>query len=175
MEHQAITQAAIKLVLRTASKMTRNKTRFNTRNRGEKGKKVKLDWKLLRIEKIRLNYNATIKTIIGKMERTQDKPLSYEDFVAATMQAAEEHIEGDGRISKDWFKTSENELNKAIKMRNYWYDIWATTSAAGARERYKKARAELRKMTRKAKTKMHGAQSRKSVMDLRDTTKPKRT
>eukprot|EP00978_Attheya_sp_CCMP212_P044712 scaffold319689_cov28-Attheya_sp.AAC.1 len=71
------------------------------------------------------------------------------------MQAAEEHIKGDGRISKDWFKTSESELNKAIKMRNYWYDIWATTTAAGARDRYKKARAELRKMIRKAKTKWY--------------------
>eukprot|EP00978_Attheya_sp_CCMP212_P043607 scaffold287420_cov35-Attheya_sp.AAC.1 len=97
--------------------MTRTKTRFNTRNRDKQKdkKKVKLDWKLLRIEKIRLDYNATIKTIIGKTERTQDKPLSYEDFVTATMQAAEEHIEGDGRISKDWFKSSKNELNKAIK------------------------------------------------------------
>eukprot|EP00978_Attheya_sp_CCMP212_P022516 scaffold67214_cov53-Attheya_sp.AAC.5 len=71
------------------------------------------------------------------------------------MQAAEEHIEGDRRISEDWFKSSENEHNTAIKMRNYWYDIWATTSAVGARDRYKKARAELRKMIRKAKMKWY--------------------
>jgi hypothetical protein len=93
--------AAIQLILRIASKMTRNKTRFNTRNRGEKSKKkVKLDWKLLRIEAIRLAYNASIKTIISKEERNQENQLSYEDFVVATMQAAEEHIEGNGRISK---------------------------------------------------------------------------
>jgi hypothetical protein len=141
--------------------MTRNRTRFNTRNRGEKSKKkVKLDWKLLRIEAIRLAYNASIKTIISKEERNQESQLSYEDFVAATMQAAEEHIEGNGRISKDWFTTSEGELNKAIKMRNYWYDIWATTSVAGARVKYKEARSELRKTIRKAKKKWHEDRAR---------------
>ena len=152
--------AAIQLILRIASKMTRNKTRFNTRNRGEKSKKkVKLDWKLLRIEAIRLAYNASIKTIISKEERNQENQLSYEDFVAATMQAAEEHIEGNGRISKDWFTTSEGKLNKAIKLRNYWYDIWATTSVAGARVKCKEARSELRKMIRKGKKKMARRQS----------------
>ena len=50
---------------------------------------------------------------------------------------------------------------KTNSTRHYWYHIWATTSIAGARERYKKARAELRKMIRKAKTKWYEKKQQK--------------
>eukprot|EP00978_Attheya_sp_CCMP212_P004968 scaffold10957_cov56-Attheya_sp.AAC.1 len=71
------------------------------------------------------------------------------------MQAAEETIAGNRRISKDWFKTSEIELNRAIELRNHWYDVWATTSVPKARERYKETRSNLKREIKKAKVKWY--------------------
>eukprot|EP00978_Attheya_sp_CCMP212_P021094 scaffold61228_cov46-Attheya_sp.AAC.2 len=71
------------------------------------------------------------------------------------MQAAEETIAGNGRISKDWIRTSEVELNRAIELRNHWYNVWATRSVPKARERYKEARSNLKREIKKAKVKWY--------------------
>eukprot|EP00978_Attheya_sp_CCMP212_P004553 scaffold9932_cov42-Attheya_sp.AAC.2 len=60
------------------------------------------------------------------------------------MKAAAVTIPGEGRISKDWFRTSEDELLKAIGQRNYWFEVWIHTSIPGARTKLKEARKELR-------------------------------
>eukprot|EP00978_Attheya_sp_CCMP212_P030704 scaffold113964_cov35-Attheya_sp.AAC.3 len=100
-----------------------------------------------------MEYNMVIKRIIGETERDPENQLKYGEFIEATMQAAEETIAGNGRISKDWFKTSEVKLNQAIELRNHWYDVWATTSVPKARERYKEARSNLKREIKKAKVK----------------------
>eukprot|EP00978_Attheya_sp_CCMP212_P009820 scaffold23398_cov58-Attheya_sp.AAC.4 len=71
------------------------------------------------------------------------------------MQAAKETIAGNGRISKDWFKTSEIKLNRSIGLRNHWYNVLATTSVPKARERCKEARSNLKREIKKAKVKWY--------------------
>jgi hypothetical protein len=73
----------------------------------------------------------------------------------ATMKAAEVTIPGEGRISKDWFRTSEDELLKAIGQRNYWFEVWTHTSISGARTKLKEARKELRNQIKEAKIRWH--------------------
>eukprot|EP00978_Attheya_sp_CCMP212_P037004 scaffold171651_cov63-Attheya_sp.AAC.4 len=148
--------AAIQLKLKFATRMTGKKTRFNTRNRGEeKKKKVKLNWTRLRNKKTKMEYNMAIKRIIGETERDPENQLQYGEFIETAMQAAEENIAGNGRISEDWFKTSEIELNQGIGLRNHWHNVWVTTSVPKARERYKEVRSNLKREIKKAKVKWY--------------------
>eukprot|EP00978_Attheya_sp_CCMP212_P035088 scaffold150777_cov30-Attheya_sp.AAC.4 len=85
--------AAVKLVLRLATKLTRKKAKFNI---GEKKKRrVKIDWRLLKNRELRMQYNQELREIL-KIESDQsgcDIPYSY--FVKATIQAAEMTIQGE--------------------------------------------------------------------------------
>eukprot|EP00978_Attheya_sp_CCMP212_P023594 scaffold72636_cov45-Attheya_sp.AAC.1 len=84
------------------TRMTRKKTRFNTRNQaGKKKKKVKLNWTRLRNKKTKMEYTMAIKRIIGKTERDLENQLQYGEFIEAAMQATEENIAGKGSISKN--------------------------------------------------------------------------
>eukprot|EP00978_Attheya_sp_CCMP212_P012883 scaffold32178_cov54-Attheya_sp.AAC.1 len=69
------------------------------------------------------------------------------------MQAAEENIAGNGRSSKDWFKTSEIKLNQAIGLRNHQ---WATMlSIPEAREQYIEAQSNLKRKIKRATVKWY--------------------
>ena len=67
------------------------------------------------------------------------------------MQAAEDTIQGPGRVSKDWFQHSEAILNEAIRLRNYWSSVWMHTTLPQARQKFREARSKLEKAIKKAK------------------------
>jgi hypothetical protein len=111
-----------KLVLCLASKLVRKKSRFNTR--GEKKKsKPKLDWRLLRNDVIWVNYNNAITSILQEKEKNassesiiQTAEAKYTKVMDATLQAAEDTIQGPGRMSKDWYQHSEPICSEAIRL-----------------------------------------------------------
>eukprot|EP00978_Attheya_sp_CCMP212_P035208 scaffold151721_cov27-Attheya_sp.AAC.1 len=77
------------------------KSRFNTRPEKKKTRK-KLDWRLLKNKEIRAKYNEALRTILEKeTDGNGNAEVQYTDFMNATLQAAEDTIQGNGRISKD--------------------------------------------------------------------------
>eukprot|EP00978_Attheya_sp_CCMP212_P046724 scaffold407965_cov39-Attheya_sp.AAC.1 len=146
---------AIKQVLRIATRLVRKKSRFNTRPEKKKTGK-KLDWRLLKNKEIRLKYNEALRTILEKeADGNGNAEVQYTNFMNATLQAAEDTIQGNGRISKDWFKHSEPELLKAISLRNYWSNVWTHTSMPEARQKFREARSNLKRSITVAKNAWH--------------------
>jgi hypothetical protein len=148
--------SAIRLTLRTASKLSRIKSKFNIRGskKSKKRKRVPINWKLLRVEEMRLQFNNELRQIISKEKADNGNiPISYASFIKATMRAAEETIQGEGRISKSWFEISKVELNRAIGLKNYWSNIWMLTDLEGARAKHSEARRNLKNAVKEAKRK----------------------
>jgi hypothetical protein len=149
---------AVKLVLCLASKLVRKKSKFNVRRVEKMKKSPKLDWRLLQNDEIRANYNYKLTTNLQmkkyfntNSESSQTAESKYTNFVEATMQAAEDTIQGPGRVSKDWFQHSEMILIEAIRLVNYWSLVWMHTSLPQARQKFRKARSNLEKAIKKAK------------------------
>eukprot|EP00978_Attheya_sp_CCMP212_P013898 scaffold35072_cov30-Attheya_sp.AAC.3 len=70
----------------------------------------------------------------------------------ATLHAAKDTIQGNDRISKDWFhQHSEIDLLKAIGLRNYWSNMWTHTSIPEARQRFREAQSDLKRRIKDAK------------------------
>eukprot|EP00978_Attheya_sp_CCMP212_P013139 scaffold32891_cov29-Attheya_sp.AAC.1 len=80
------------------------------------------------------------------------------------MKAAEVTIPGEGRISKDWFRTSKDELLKAIGQRKHWFEVWMQR---GARTKFKEARRELKNQIKRASKKQQQQQCRYYEQTLR--------
>jgi hypothetical protein len=94
---------------------------------GKKKKAMKLNWKLLKNKVIQVNYNAAIKYNLERKSASDNRDTikttqsNYTNLmVDATLQAAADTIQGEGRVSKDWFKTSETTILQAIRLGNYW-------------------------------------------------------
>ena len=150
--------SAVKLVLRLASKLVMKNSKFNVKRVGKGKKTAKLDWRLLRNDEIRANYNYKLTTNLQKKKYFYTNSVAiptaeskYTDFMEATMQAAEDTIQGPGRVSKDWFQHSEAILNEAIRLRNYWSSVWMHTTLPQARQKFREARSKLEKAIKKAK------------------------
>eukprot|EP00978_Attheya_sp_CCMP212_P040620 scaffold223865_cov66-Attheya_sp.AAC.1 len=87
--------AAVKLVLRLATKLTRKKATVNV---GEKKKKqIKIDWRLLKNRELRMQYNQEFREILKKESDPSGCEIPYSYFVKSTIQAAEMTIQGEGR------------------------------------------------------------------------------
>eukprot|EP00978_Attheya_sp_CCMP212_P004048 scaffold8727_cov47-Attheya_sp.AAC.1 len=134
--------AAVKLVLRLATKLTRKKAKFNV---GEKKKRrVKIDWRLLKNRELRLEYNQELREILKKETDQSGCDIPYSYFVKATIQAVEMTIQGEGRVSKDWFRHSKELLLRAINLKNYWFNVWTHTTLEKAKVKLNKARKNLK-------------------------------
>eukprot|EP00978_Attheya_sp_CCMP212_P035773 scaffold157687_cov54-Attheya_sp.AAC.1 len=101
---------------------------------------------------LKKNPQEEIQKNLSNLTETE---VTYNAFMKAMIKAAELTIPGEGRISKDWFRTSEDELLKAIGQRNYWFEVWTHTSISGARMKLKEARKELRNQIKEAKIPWH--------------------
>jgi hypothetical protein len=113
--------AAVMLVLRLATKLVRRKAKSN--DMAKKKQATKLNWKLLKNKVIWANYNAAIKSNLEKNAVTDNTDTikttqsNYTDCMDAILQATADTIQKEGRVSKDWFKTSETIiLKKAIRL-----------------------------------------------------------
>jgi hypothetical protein len=104
---------------------------------------------------MRAQFNGELRRIISK--ETADNgnlPISYTTFIKSTMRAAEETIQGKGRISKSWFVHSKVELTQAIGLKNYWISVWMLINLLnGAREKHSEARWNLKNEVKEAKRK----------------------
>eukprot|EP00978_Attheya_sp_CCMP212_P043840 scaffold293198_cov40-Attheya_sp.AAC.1 len=67
-----------------------------------------------------MKFNNEIQKNLSKLTKTE---VTYDAFMKAMMKAAEVTIPGEGRINKDWFQTSKDELLKAIGQRKYWFKV----------------------------------------------------
>eukprot|EP00978_Attheya_sp_CCMP212_P000718 scaffold1423_cov39-Attheya_sp.AAC.5 len=119
---------ALKLVLRIATKLTKPPAKFNIQ--GEKKKSKPFVLKKLQNKTIQQNFNDEI---YDKLPFDTEAPISYDDFIKTTMQAAESVAAGEGRVSKDWFNNLEDILLQAIGLQNYWHDLWIKGNIPGAR------------------------------------------
>eukprot|EP00978_Attheya_sp_CCMP212_P004158 scaffold9027_cov61-Attheya_sp.AAC.6 len=112
-----------------------------------------------------MQYNQELREILKKESDQSGCEIPYSDFVKATIQAAEMTIQGEGRVSKDWFRHSKEDLLRAINLKNYWFNVWTHTSIEKAKVKLNEARRNLKLKISEAKKAWHEKRA-KEVHDM---------
>eukprot|EP00978_Attheya_sp_CCMP212_P005532 scaffold12431_cov57-Attheya_sp.AAC.7 len=112
-----------------------------------------------------MQYYQELREILKKESDQSGCEIPYSYFVKATIQAAEMTIQGEGRVSKDWFQHSKEELLRAINLKNYWFNVWTHTLIEKAKVKLNEARRNRKSKISEAKKAWHKKRA-KEVHDM---------